>query len=98
MIRQELLLLVAQVNLMKEVRKNLKSSLIKLYTSPSPDYTTRRLIWKTFIEQLGGVLKPEFPLSTLAHISAGYSSGSIRKTCEKVLTLYRKKHVKTFNN
>ncbi len=60
---------------------------------PFPDYTTRRLMWKTFIEQLGGKLKPDFPLSTLAHISHGYSSGSIRKTCEKVLTQYRKKQV-----
>jgi hypothetical protein len=50
-------------------------------------------MWKTFIAQLGGKLRDEFPLSTLAHISAGYSAGSIKKTCEKVLTIYRKKHV-----
>jgi len=28
-------------------------------------------------------------LSTLAHISIGYSAGSIKETCEKVLTEYR---------
>jgi len=47
-------------------------------------------MWKTFINELGGVLKNEFPLSTLAHISAGYSAGSIKKTCENVLTEFRK--------
>jgi len=33
---------------------------------PYPDYTTRRLMWKTFIEEFGGVMRPDFPLSTLA--------------------------------
>lgn len=58
---------------------------------PFPDYSTRRLMWKHFIEQKGGKLKQGFPLSTLAHISTGYSAGSIRQTCDKVLTEYRKK-------
>jgi hypothetical protein len=35
------------------------------------------------------VLKNEFPLSTLAHISAGYSAGSRKKTVENVLTEFR---------
>jgi len=35
-------------------------------------------------------LPPEFPLSTLAHISEGYSAGSIKRTCENVLTDFRK--------
>jgi hypothetical protein len=49
-------------------------------------------MWKNFIERYKGVLKSDFPLSTLAHISAGYSAGSIKKTCEKVLTKYRVAH------
>lgn len=61
---------------------------------PFPDYSTRMLMWKYFIEQQGGKLRPGFPLSTLAHISVGYSAGSVKKTCEKVLTNYRKKHVR----
>ena len=56
---------------------------------PCPDYTTLRMMWKTFIERYGGSLKTEFPLSTLAQISLGYSAGSIKKTCEKVLTDFR---------
>jgi IQ and AAA domain-containing protein len=61
---------------------------------PFPDYSTRRLMWKSFIEDLGGALRPDFPLSTLAHISHGYSAGSIRKSCESVLTKYRKTSMK----
>lgn len=49
-------------------------------------------MWKNFITSMKGELKPDFPLSTLAHISAGYSAGSIKKTCEKVLTEYRVLH------
>lgn len=59
---------------------------------PFPDYTTRRLMWRSFIESQKGKLRSDFPLSTLAHISTGYSAGSIKSTCEKVLTDYRVKH------
>lgn len=49
-------------------------------------------MWRNFIEKHGAKIKPDFPLSTLAHISEGFSAGSIKKTCEKVLTEYRVKH------
>jgi IQ and AAA domain-containing protein len=47
---------------------------------PFPDYSTRRLLWKEFIEKNKGTLTQGFPLSTLAHISMAYSAGSIQKT------------------
>jgi SpoVK/Ycf46/Vps4 family AAA+-type ATPase len=74
-------------------KKKLKKFFDKAVYFPFPDYTTRRLMWKTFIAELGGKIKHEFPLSTLAHISAGYSAGSIKKTCENVLTEFRKSKV-----
>jgi IQ and AAA domain-containing protein len=53
-------------------------------------------MWKTFIEQEVEIkLRPEFPLSTLAHISEGYSAGSIQKTCKAVLTEFRKTTVES---
>ena len=72
-------------------KKEFKKFFDKALYFPFPDYSTRRLMWKTFIEELGGQLRPEFPLSTLAHISHGYSAGSLRTSCEKVLTTYRLK-------
>ena len=56
---------------------------------PFPDYTTRRMMWRHFMQSKGAIIKSEFPLSTLAHISHGYSAGSIKKTCNVVLTKYR---------
>ncbi len=74
-------------------KKEFKKFFDKAIYFPFPDYSTRRLMWKTFIEELGGILRPDFPLSTLAHISHGYSAGSIRKSVESVLTKYRKSSV-----
>lgn len=68
----------------------MKSFFDKHVFFPFPDYSTRRLMWKTFIEEYQGKLRPDFPLSTLAHISIGYSAGSIKKACQNVLTEYRK--------
>jgi SpoVK/Ycf46/Vps4 family AAA+-type ATPase len=70
-------------------KKEFKKFFDKAVYFPFPDYTTRRLMWRSFIERYDGVLRTDFPLSTLAHISSGYSAGSIKKTCEKVLTPYR---------
>lgn len=73
----------------KEIKKFFDQSIY----FPFPDYTTRRLMWRSFIEMFQGVIKPDFPISTLAHISAGYSAGSIKETCEKVLTKFRREHM-----
>ena len=75
-------------------KKEFRKFFDKAIYFPFPDYTTRRLMWKTFITELGGKLKNDFPLSTLAHISAGYSAGSIKRTCENVLTGFRKSKVR----
>jgi SpoVK/Ycf46/Vps4 family AAA+-type ATPase len=73
-------------------KKEFKKFFKRAIYFPFPDYSTRRLMWKNFIMTYKGQIRADFPLSTLAHISAGYSAGSIKKTCEKVLTEYRVKH------
>lgn len=60
---------------------------------PYPDVLNRKCMWEYFIKNFGGMITPEFGLSTLAHITEGYSTGSIRHACEKVLTEQRKKCV-----
>lgn len=74
-------------------KKDFKTFFDKAIYFPFPDYTTRRLMWRSFIELFGGIIKPNFPISTLAHISAGYSAGSIKETSEKVLTKFRREHM-----
>ena len=61
---------------------------------PFPDYTTRRLMWKNFIEKSGGIIPAEFPLSTLAHISNGFAAGALKKTVNTVLTNNRLENMK----
>lgn len=61
-------------------KKDFKKFFDKSVYFPFPDYTTRRLMWSNFITKCGGKLKNDFPLSTLAHISVGYSAGSIWQT------------------
>ena len=46
-------------------------------------------MWKNFIEANKGEIRPDFPLTTLAHITEGYSAGSIKRTCDKVLSAFR---------
>jgi SpoVK/Ycf46/Vps4 family AAA+-type ATPase len=65
---------------------------VKIYF-PYPDVLNRKSMWDYMIKNLGGVVTPQFAMSTLAHITEGYSAGSIRHSCEKVLTNERKKCV-----
>ena len=74
-------------------KKEFKKFFTKQIYFPFPDYTTARLMWRNFIERCNGKLKSDFPISTLAHISRGYSAGSIKRTCEKVLTEHRIKQM-----
>jgi len=60
---------------------------------PYPDVLNRKNIWERMIKNFGGELTYNFPISTLAHITEGYTAGSMKRSCEKVLTEQRKKAV-----
>ncbi|KAA6424958.1 MAG: IQ and AAA domain-containing 1-like [Trebouxia sp. A1-2] len=49
---------------------------------PLPDYASRLAIWPGVIHRHGGEVDAKFDISTLAHISDGYSSGTIDQTDE----------------
>lgn len=74
-------------------KKDFKKFFEKQIYFPFPDYTTRRLMWRNFIQRYHGKLTMDFPLSTLSHISAGYSAGSIKKTVMTVLSPHRVSHM-----
>lgn len=59
-------------------KKEFKKFFEKQIYFPFPDYSTRRLMWRNFMEKHGARIRPDFPLSTLAHISDGFSAGSIK--------------------
>jgi hypothetical protein len=56
---------------------------------PYPDSLNRKNLWSTFITENGGIIRHSFPISTLSHITEGYTTGSIKLTSEKVLTEQR---------
>ena len=57
---------------------------------PYPDVLNRKNIWEIMIRRFGGIIDSSFPISTLTHITEGYTTGSIKLACEKVLTEQRK--------
>lgn len=82
--------------------KDLKSFFDKMLFFPYPDYASRVMLWKRLIqttmearaETLGitsGLQNSpdDFDIGTLAHISEGYSSGSIAKAIDETLTKRR---------
>ena len=74
-------------------KKDFKKFFDRSIYFPYPDYTTSRQMWRSFIEHNGGTLVPDFPIHTLAHVSKGYSAGSIKKACDWVLTPHRVKTI-----
>lgn len=56
---------------------------------PPPDYSSRKLIWPGLFERHGGRMNHEFDLSTLAHISEGYTSGRLDMVVHSLLTKRR---------
>ena len=58
--------------------KEVKAFYDKKFYFPFPNYGTRKLLFKALIEQKGVTLPDNFSLSTVAHISEGYSAGSVR--------------------
>ncbi len=64
--------------------KDIKKNFFKKFYFPYPDYGTRMLLFKTFIESKGGVLKDSFSLSTLAHLTEGYTAGAVKFERNKI--------------
>ena len=57
--------------------KECKAFFDKKYYFPYPNYGTRLNLFKNYVEKQGISIPPNFPISTLAKITEGYSSGSV---------------------
>ncbi|XP_024529622.1 IQ and AAA domain-containing protein 1 [Selaginella moellendorffii] len=62
---------------------------------PYPDHGCRSSLWRALIERHGGRVTDRFNLSTISHVSEGYSSGMIEQFCKAVLTEKRKRKVRS---
>lgn len=56
---------------------------------PLPDYASRKVVWSGLFERYQGRLPYEFDLSTLAHISDGFSAGQLDTVVHSLLTKRR---------
>lgn len=65
--------------------KEAKTFYDKKFYFPFPNYGTRKLLFKALIEQKGVTLPDNFSLSTVAHISEGYSAGSVSLLIQVIL-------------
>ncbi|MCO5548463.1 hypothetical protein L7F22_001921 [Adiantum nelumboides] len=68
---------------------NLMSLFAKKIYVPYPDYASRVMLWRLFLERHGAMLSYNFSLSILAHLSADYSPRSMEEICKLVLTKKR---------
>ncbi|XP_007904066.2 dynein regulatory complex protein 11 [Callorhinchus milii] len=64
----------------------------KIILIPRPDYASRKLFWKSIIEQQGGILTSALDLSSLAKVTDGYTQGHIVTAAQAVLSELRIKH------
>lgn len=78
----------------KKDEKALLSFWSKHIFLPSPDYSSRKIIWPGLFERYGGKLGNEFDLSTLSHISEGYTSGHLDMIVHSMLTKRRIERLK----
>ena len=77
--------------------KDLRSFFDKFLYMPYPDYPSRLMLWRQFVsEQLqlaadeaSRDIPDDINISTLAHISEGFTAGGIAKTVRKTLTQRR---------
>lgn len=58
----------------------------KKFYFPYPNYATRKLLFQHFVNSKGVEIPENFVLSTIAHITDGFSAGSFKIAVDKVLT------------
>ncbi|XP_044287753.1 dynein regulatory complex protein 11 [Varanus komodoensis] len=58
----------------------------KIILVPRPDYASRYVLWKHFIQQNGGIFSKQLNISCLAQVSDGYTQGHISYAVQTVLT------------
>ncbi len=74
--------------------KDMKKMFDKKMYFPYPNYATRKLLIKNFIEQKCGNKILDFPYETFAHVTEGFTAGSFKSTIDKVLTPFRIERLK----
>ncbi|XP_038642218.1 dynein regulatory complex protein 11 isoform X1 [Scyliorhinus canicula] len=67
----------------------------KIVLIPRPDYTSRFVLWRSIIQENGGILTSSMDLSSLAKVTDGYTQGHFCQAAKYVLTEHRRKQLHT---
>ncbi|OAF66774.1 IQ and AAA domain-containing protein 1 [Intoshia linei] len=62
----------------------------KIILIPRPDYASRHLFWRTFLQNNGAIITDNLDISSLSKISNGFTPGQIENVIKTVLTERRK--------
>lgn len=65
----------------------------KCFYFPFPDYNSRILLIKHLVKKSGAILDDNFPLTTFAHVTKGYTCSSYMQALNTILTNRRKKQL-----
>lgn len=58
-------------------KKFIKAFAQKKFYFPFPNYGTRKALFEHFMEKKGISLPPNFPVTTIAHVTEGYTGGNV---------------------
>ena len=58
-------------------KKFVKPFASKKFYFPFPNYSTRRALFEHFMEKKGVKLPDSFPVTTIAHVTEGYTGGNV---------------------
>lgn len=58
-------------------KKFVKPFAQKKFYFPFPSYATRKALFEHFMEKKGAKLPDNFPVTTIAHVTEGYTGGNV---------------------
>ncbi len=58
-------------------KKFIKPFAQKKFYFPFPNYSTRKALFEHFMEEKGAELPDTFPVTTIAHVTEGYTGGNV---------------------
>ena len=58
-------------------KKFIKPFAQKKFYFPFPNYATRKALFEHFMEKKGAKLPDSFPVTTIAHVTEGYTGGNV---------------------
>ena len=77
--KEDRVAVIASTNKPWEMNKKfIKPFAQKKFYFPFPNYATRKALFQHFMEKKGAKLPDNFPVTTIAHVTEGYTGGNVK--------------------